>query len=101
MKLTELAATFVHCNPDATGPDGWRDVATLAEANGLLFTCPKCPDGHSVVVWFAGVPLKAWRSGPGRWHVTGGTGLGDLTLSPSIQTACWHGWVRSGETETA
>jgi len=91
-------------------------------ADGLFLWCP-CGYGkpeyaleagrpHGVLVSFANprnappVPANAGtrdRSGkPSRWTMTG-TGLSDLTLSPSIDLTmpndnhrCWHGWIRNG-----
>jgi len=92
----------------------YAHVATLAEADGVWFLCPKCfiankgaVGTHSVMAGFAG------RCPPGsytqdldgndtRWQVSG-TGLDDLALSPSIHLVCkppvpsgvcqWHGFV--------
>lgn len=83
---------------------GWReDVPTLAEADGLLFACPKCTDAgnpHAVVCWFAGRVPDDVSPGPGRWTPSG-SGLTDLTLTPSVwlrgEGCGWHGYVRDGE----
>lgn len=93
------------------------DVATLAEADHLMFLCPLCfgKNGgaigtHSVMVTFAGrvVPDDAGsRSADGkptRWTVVSGSSIDDLVLSPSIllnsssppeQGCHWHGFVGS------
>lgn len=82
-------------------------VDDFAQAQGVIFLCPKCfeansgPVGtHSVITWFQdrSVPEQA-KPGPARWAVSG-TSLADLTLSPSVLLlgACgWHGWVRAGQ----
>lgn len=101
-------------------PHATRDVfvpaASLAEAHGICFLCPKAfaknggPKGtHSVYVWFAGspVPPHIGRNTAGqavRWTASG-TGLDDLVLTPSILEQdddlpeawrCgWHGFVGS------
>ena len=74
------------------------NVDTLAEAQGVRFTCPKC-NSHSLVCWFKdrGVPDSA-VPGPGRW-VAAGTGYADFSASPSIllTSGCrWHGYVTNG-----
>jgi len=72
-------------------------VDALADAHGIRFECPQCRD-HQVLVWFRNrdVPLTE-TPGPGRWAVSG-TGIDDLTLSPSVNVAgCWHGFVQNGE----
>ena len=107
MNLRSLEAElFAHV------PNGVRYVDTLAEAQGVMFLCPKCyqTNGgdigtHMVMVFFAdrGVPADA-KPGPGRWQVSG-TSIDDLTLSPSINLdcgpeprgCCWHGWVKNGD----
>lgn len=99
MKLTELEPQFTQI----VSPGHFQDVATLEEAQGVMFECPKCGK-HSVLAWFRdrGVPADE-VPGPGRW-VASGSGYADLTLSPSINLenpqhiGCeWHGFITSGE----
>lgn len=105
-RLVDLDASFRTWLPRALGK-----CDAFPAAQGILFQCPACagPDGsgHYVLVWFAdrGVPSEA-EPKP-RWHASG-TGLDDLTLTPSINLdvpgpngepaiGCrWHGWVRGG-----
>lgn len=104
--------------PDGTTQWGGFDVDCigrvehLAEAHGLWFDCPLCyaksadhVGVHGVLVWFAGkpVPDRIGKNKAGqtvRWNIAGGTGLLDLSLTPSIQLqsgGCnWHGFVGSG-----
>lgn len=89
-------------------------VATIGEAQGVEFLCPKCfaANGgsvgtHSVMCWSRsrGVPEDA-NPGPGRWKLDG-TGIDDLTLnadppsrarSVALKGGCsWHGFVTNGE----
>ncbi|HSZ58602.1 MAG TPA: DUF6527 family protein [Tepidisphaeraceae bacterium] len=66
---------------------------------------------HGVMVCFANPPCgialppdfgptsKGDKSRHPRWNV-GGTGLADLTLSPSVDVgdpSCWHGHIHQGE----
>jgi hypothetical protein len=102
VKLHDLEAEFVARLTERS----WGDVATLQEAGGIKFLCPKCFDAnggpigtHLIIVWFEGkpVPEGTYKADP-RWGVTG-TSLHDLTLSPSINVigGCgWHGWVKNG-----
>ena len=113
MRLTVLQAQFIGLPTPTTHPL----VETLAEAGGIMFLCPLCyikhggAEGtHRVLVWFEGrgvprgaVPLPRWR--------VSGTGMEDLSLSPSIQLLApempgvprdqvecrWHGFVRGGD----
>lgn len=93
MRLTDLEGRLV-----AHTSTGFRDVDSLAEAQGVTFLCP-CGEGHSVGVWFRdrGVPDDA-TPGPGRWVVDPSShDLATLTLTPSIALRCWHGFVTRGE----
>jgi hypothetical protein len=92
-------------------------VEGIAEAQGVIFLCPKCfaknngPMGtHSVICWSRsrGVPDEA-NPKPGRWTLDG-TGLSDLTLNGDppgnarsvllTGGGCgWHGFVTNGEAE--
>jgi len=106
MKLTDLDAKFLKVESERS----YRTDATMAEAQGVLLLCPICfvKNGgevgtHSVVCWFRnkGVP-DSMSPGPGRWDVSG-TGIADLTLSPSVFLSgaggCqWHGWIKNGNT---
>lgn len=108
MKLTELDPTFVRATPHG----GHQDVATFAEAQGVLFVCPSCyrKNGnsgigvHMVLVWFRdrGVPDDAVPK-PARWAASG-TSIADLTLTPSVNLQTndasrdeWHGFITNGE----
>ena len=96
MKLLELDATFVKHLTDGN----FIEVATLKEADGVLFDCPKC-QRHSILTWNRSIPSNI-EPGPGRWDMRG-NGLHDLTLTPSIDlsrnnTGClWHGYVTNGD----
>ena len=94
----------------AVPADFFMHVDSLAQAHGIRFLCPKSfatnggPEGaHSVQVYFAGSPVPQYigKNKEGktvRWIATG-TGLDDLSLTPSIQEQddiCkWHGFVGS------
>ena len=63
-------------------------AATLAEADGCVFWCPKCeasqePGRHAVKLWFLGVPAEA-APRIGRWR-KGGTDEHDFSLLPNPQ----------------
>lgn len=97
---------------EKTGPVEYIPaVDTLADADGVMFLCPKCfaenggPVGtHSVICWFVGKVADDVDPKPGRWTPTG-TSLDDLTFVPSagrshsvlLKGACgWHGFVTNG-----
>lgn len=107
--LRELEAEFVK---DTDGGKALTPVQTLAEADGVMYLCPKCfvankgPVGtHRVLNWFEDkVPDD--RRPTGRWKPSG-TGLDDLTFVPGkkscsvrVTTGClWHGFVTKGKAE--
>ena len=85
MPLTELEPEFIRL---ASETGSFHRVATLAEAQGLLFLCPVCyqrnggPVGaHSVICWSRsrGVP-DGVHPAPGRWKLDGDDFL-NLTLN--------------------
>jgi hypothetical protein len=106
MKLTELEPEFLKRKDDTH----WQRMDNFAEADGVIFLCPKCfltNNGnigtHSVICWRPYVPQTTTPI-PGRWEFQG-TGYGDLTLvagSSSVlltsEGGCKaHFFVRNGE----
>lgn len=95
MKLTDLEPEFVQAAP----AEGLHFVDTLEDAQGVMFDCPKC-GGHRLLTWFK-QPIRLppvapdLAPGPGRWGFTG-SGMENLTLNPSIDAGCWHGWIQEG-----
>lgn len=95
---------------EVTGPrEHMAYVDTLADAQGVFMRCPKCagPDGtgHYRQVTFAGRGVTDEQGshgragGPTRWNVSG-SGLDDLTTTPSIllEGGCgWHGFITNGD----
>jgi hypothetical protein len=76
---------------------GWEalpHVAALAEAQGISFRCP-CGNGHRLLIWFAGRGVPDEQAPPHRWTAIGTTVV-DLTLTPSVDSKCWHGWIVNG-----
>lgn len=77
------------------------DVPTLAEAQSLWTTCPVCRT-HGLRISLHGRGLLDHQGShnregrPSRWHASG-TGLADLTLQPSVDCGCWHGYITAGE----
>lgn len=80
------------------------EVDSAADAQGVFFFCPQCVEqnAHSILVWFADRGVPDGVTPLNRWRATG-TGLHDLSLSPSINldvggSKCrWHGFVTAGE----
>ena len=107
-----IGSDWKHGDPveHVTGPREYSiRVSTLAEAQGIRFLCPACftknggPVGtHGVEVAFHErevLPNQGSHGsdgGPSRWHVAGDS-FDNLTLTPSIDGGCWHGYVTHGE----
>jgi hypothetical protein len=104
MRLLELSADFVKM----TSARSYQTVPTLAEADGVMFQCPKCAEGkergsevedwrgddwpngkvrhfvrgaHMVLCWFRGHVPDDLDPKPGRWTPSGSS-LEDLTFVP-------------------
>jgi hypothetical protein len=105
------ASFFHNAKVDADGKDSFRahtDVP-LAIAQGLWMCCP-CGEGHAIIVPFANAPgglvppdfgpMDRTRTYRFRWTMSG-TGLVDLTISPSLDIGmappCWHSYIVNGE----
>jgi hypothetical protein len=72
-------------------------VGAMWDAHWYRGTDWKGPDGLSLVVKLpdgAEWCMDAPASGGGRWNRTGEAPK--VTVSPSIQTPRWHGWLRDG-----
>lgn len=81
------------------------------ERMGILFQCPACLSenrghglGHYLAVYFSnpadgGPPATPKHVPSPRWRRDGDT-FDDLTISPSIDAGCWHGFITKGETST-
>lgn len=116
VKLLDLDPSFLRYEPRGR-KIYYREVGTIAEAQGIKFLCPKCfkanrgPVGtHSVICWSRsrGVPDKA-KPGPGRWKLDG-SGFHDLTLNgdPGSRSVLlegagcgWHGFITNGKVTDA
>jgi hypothetical protein len=100
MTLTTLRPAFLRTSPDGS----WGIIDSFTDAQGISFDCPCCGKKHRIVCWFddRGTP-SAIAADRGRW-VASGSGLADLTLSPSIHLlggCAWQGSVTNGEVTSA
>jgi hypothetical protein len=111
--LRDLDAEFLR----ASDAKNFRRVASIDEAHGVVFLCPKCftANGgkvgtHSVICWSRsrGAPDDI-EPLPGRWAMNG-TGIDDLTLDADVGGngarsvlllggCSWHGFINSGHAE--
>lgn len=117
MKLRDLEGQLLKRHEDGS----MSFVETVAEADGVMFLCPKCFEKnqhsnvgvHNVICWFAGKVPDSVSPGPGRW-VPQGTTLDDLTFISTKEhpkrsvflnaqhngkpVGCqWHGFVTNGD----
>jgi len=73
----------------------------LANADGIVFTCPTLSGEHRVILWFTGRGADVARKPLQRFTLSG-TGVSDLTLTPSIAFTVdtlglsWNGNVTAG-----
>lgn len=78
-------------NPQLTG------VLRQDSGEGLFFDCPSCGPGHRVGVYFSN-PLDGGEAA--RWHQhtwkREGESLEKMTVEPSLEYPCFHGWVEKG-----
>lgn len=92
-----------------TGPKHYSiPVKTVTEAQGIRFLCPACFAKNAGPVGTHGIDVAFHDRGvaddqgshndkgePSRWHVSGDS-FGNLSLSPSIDGGCWHGYIKNG-----
>jgi hypothetical protein len=123
MKLTDLEAQFIRYTPRpptaeerAINPKWPADHILdcfqiegigINDAHGLLFICPKSRaenKDHYIQLYFRGSPvpdrLGCNKDGKTQRWDRSGTGIADLSLTPSIQEQCdcaWHGHVTLGD----
>jgi hypothetical protein len=84
VRLSQLEPQWLRW--EGPGFDTFRRIDDKANANGIIFVCPKCfaengnkrPGVHSVICWAPGVPQEVFPN-PGRWELVG-TSFEDLTL---------------------
>ena len=99
MKLVDLEPEFLR-HEDQT-----LVTASFADAQSIWFECPVCRN-HHVLVSFADRGLaddqgsRNREDKPSRWEISG-TGFDDITLKPSVDCKCWHGFVTNGEVTNA
>lgn len=105
MRLLDLEPQFLKF--DAREPKAYSQTDSVADADGVMFVCPKCfaaqgrPGSHSVLCWRPHVP-KEITPQPGRWDFKG-TGYHDLTLVAGSSSVLLlggcnaHFFVRNGQ----
>lgn len=79
-------------------PD-WIGLTRASEhGEGLTFACPICGPSHRLVVYFSnpidGEPPASWQNPT--WQREGDN-FAIMTIAPSIQYPCFHGWIEDGQ----
>ena len=73
-------------------------LRTPEHGEGITLDCPVCGPRHRLCAYFSnpldGQPPAAWQKPT--WERYGNDFL-TLTVSPSIQYPCFHGWIEDGQ----
>lgn len=76
----------------------WAGLLRPKSGEGVELDCPVCGPTHRLCAYFSN-PLDGQSSAPWQqptWAREGET-FPDLTLAPSIQYPCFHGWIERGQ----
>ncbi len=83
---------LTRCNPK------WIGLLRPNSGEGLTFDCPTCGPGHKLAIYFSnpvdGNSAASWQDPT--WKREGET-FDSLTVEPSIQYPCFHGWIEDGK----
>lgn len=71
-----------------------KDLDAKLNENVLTFDCPSCKDQNAHKIR---VPLSPATDRHGQSWNHGGEFPETLTLQPSVDAGCWHGWITNGE----
>lgn len=77
----------------------WIGLIRPDSGEGVSFDCPVCGPSHSLIAYFTnpldGLPAVGWKHQQ-LWSREGDA-FENLSLEPSIQHTCFHGWVENGQ----
>jgi hypothetical protein len=75
----------------------WCGLLRPDSGEGITFDCPKCGPSHRLCVYFDNPlddkPSASWQKPTWKRE---GESFESLTIAPSIQYQCFHGWVEEG-----
>jgi hypothetical protein len=83
---------LIELNPE------WIGLTRTSSGEGMTLVCPTCGPRHCLAVYFSN-PLDGKESAPWqgmKWEREGDT-FDTLTISPSINYPCFHGWIEDGK----
>lgn len=76
----------------------WNGLLRPDSGEGLSFDCPVCGPKHRLQVFFSnpldGQSTASWQRQT--WKRIGES-FDALTIEPSIQYLCFHGWIEDGQ----
>lgn len=76
----------------------WTGLLRPNSGEGMTLDCPRCGPSHKLAVYFSnpvdGLPAASWQTP--QWH-RDGEKFESLTIKPSIQYPCFHGWIENGD----
>jgi hypothetical protein len=76
----------------------WCGLLRPDSGEGITLDCPKCGSSHRLCAYFDnpldGEPAAYWQKPI--WKRDGET-FETLTISPSIEYPCFHGWIEDGQ----
>jgi hypothetical protein len=76
----------------------WCGLLRPTSGEGLTLDCPKCGPVHRLAVYFSnpvdGKDAAPWQNP--QWKRTGDK-FALLTVEPSLEYPCFHGWIEEGE----
>jgi hypothetical protein len=76
----------------------WIGLLRPNSGEGLTLDCPKCGSTHRLAVYFSNPvddqPAALWQNPT--WKRTGNS-FEAITIEPSIQYPCFHGWIEDGQ----
>lgn len=77
----------------------WTGLLRPNSGEGLTLECPACGPAHTLAVYFSnpvdGKPPAIWLK-PSEIWLRENDAFENLTVAPSIQYPCFHGWIEGG-----
>lgn len=76
----------------------WAGLLRPDSGEGMTLDCPQCGPTHRLCVYFSN-PIDGKEAAPWQnpvWKRTGES-FETITIEPSIQYPCFHGWIEEGQ----
>lgn len=89
---TNFMIPLIQLNPE------WSGLLRPNSGESILLDCPNCGPKHRLCAYFSNPldnqPCAPWQNPT--WNRIGES-FETLTLEPSIQYPCFHGWIEEGQ----